>query len=224
MHSDGSHTVIKMEANAKKKISTLWRALPNSQHFFSCSHGAWFSEKGPFMFIVQVDWFWFIVHTTGSVSSSSIPVTASLPPLEWPLSHQSGSYELRIEVQPKPHHRAHYETEGSRGAVKAPTGGHPVVQVWTRILFTLCSVFVTRWWFLLSHCLLLVRLRYVSYYSWGNGKFKIKIEGSLFELDKNRHDIHAQATPSLFFLVEKLLELCRHSCIDRRFLKASFGV
>ncbi|OXB79240.1 UNVERIFIED_CONTAM: hypothetical protein H355_013161 [Colinus virginianus] len=53
----------------------------------------------------------------------------SLPPLEWPLSSQSGSYELRIEVQPKPHHRAHYETEGSRGAVKAPTGGHPVVQL-----------------------------------------------------------------------------------------------
>uniref|UniRef100_A0A8C6DWU7 Nuclear factor of activated T-cells, cytoplasmic 1 n=1 Tax=Moschus moschiferus TaxID=68415 RepID=A0A8C6DWU7_MOSMO len=59
----------------------------------------------------------------------SIPVTASLPPLEWPLSYQSGAYELRIEVQPKPHHRAHYETEGSRGAVKAPTGGHPVVQL-----------------------------------------------------------------------------------------------
>uniref|UniRef100_A0A8C3HNS3 RHD domain-containing protein n=1 Tax=Chrysemys picta bellii TaxID=8478 RepID=A0A8C3HNS3_CHRPI len=58
----------------------------------------------------------------------SVPV-ASLPPLEWPLSNQSGSYELRIEVQPKPHHRAHYETEGSRGAVKAPTGSHPVVQV-----------------------------------------------------------------------------------------------
>lgn len=60
----------------------------------------------------------------------SLPVQ-SLPPLEWPLSSQSGSYELRIEVQPKPHHRAHYETEGSRGAVKAPTGGHPVVQVRT---------------------------------------------------------------------------------------------
>ncbi|XP_028926160.1 nuclear factor of activated T-cells, cytoplasmic 2 isoform X3 [Ornithorhynchus anatinus] len=58
----------------------------------------------------------------------SIPVT-NLPPLEWPLSSQSGAYELRIEVQPKPHHRAHYETEGSRGAVKAPTGGHPVVQL-----------------------------------------------------------------------------------------------
>ncbi|XP_055965480.1 nuclear factor of activated T-cells, cytoplasmic 2 [Sorex fumeus] len=53
----------------------------------------------------------------------------SVPPLEWPLAQQSGSYELRIEVQPKPHHRAHYETEGSRGAVKAPTGGHPVVQL-----------------------------------------------------------------------------------------------
>lgn len=41
----------------------------------------------------------------------------------------SGPYELQIEVQPKSHHRAHYETEGSRGAVKASAGGHPVVQV-----------------------------------------------------------------------------------------------
>ncbi|XP_017549733.1 nuclear factor of activated T-cells, cytoplasmic 2 isoform X1 [Pygocentrus nattereri] len=58
----------------------------------------------------------------------SIPVT-SLPPLEWPLPSCTDQYELHIEVQPKPHHRAHYETEGSRGAVKAPTGGHPVVQL-----------------------------------------------------------------------------------------------
>uniref|UniRef100_A0A8C5WL21 Nuclear factor of activated T cells 2 n=1 Tax=Leptobrachium leishanense TaxID=445787 RepID=A0A8C5WL21_9ANUR len=58
----------------------------------------------------------------------SIPV-ASLPSLEWPLTSQVGSYELQLEVQPKPHHRAHYETEGSRGAVKATTGGHPVVQL-----------------------------------------------------------------------------------------------
>ncbi|XP_067301733.1 nuclear factor of activated T-cells, cytoplasmic 2 isoform X2 [Pseudorasbora parva] len=58
----------------------------------------------------------------------SIPV-ASLPPLEWPLPSRTDQYELHIEVQPKPHHRAHYETEGSRGAVKAPTGGHPVVQL-----------------------------------------------------------------------------------------------
>ncbi|XP_007910151.1 nuclear factor of activated T-cells, cytoplasmic 2 isoform X2 [Callorhinchus milii] len=54
---------------------------------------------------------------------------ASLPPLEWQLPCQSGQYELEIEVQPKPHHRAHYETEGSRGAVKSPSGCHPVVQL-----------------------------------------------------------------------------------------------
>lgn len=61
-------------------------------------------------------------------SICSVPV-ASLPPLEWPVPRHNDQYELRIEVQPKPHHRAHYETEGSRGAVKAPTGGHPVVQL-----------------------------------------------------------------------------------------------
>uniref|UniRef100_UPI003AAD0DF4 nuclear factor of activated T-cells, cytoplasmic 2 n=1 Tax=Centroberyx gerrardi TaxID=166262 RepID=UPI003AAD0DF4 len=61
-------------------------------------------------------------------SICSIPV-ASLPPLEWPIPSRSDQYELHIDVQPKPHHRAHYETEGSRGAVKAPTGGHPVVQL-----------------------------------------------------------------------------------------------
>ncbi|XP_028336383.1 nuclear factor of activated T-cells, cytoplasmic 1 isoform X1 [Physeter macrocephalus] len=52
----------------------------------------------------------------------------SLPALDWQLPSHSGPYELRIEVQPKSHHRAHYETEGSRGAVKALAGGHPSVQ------------------------------------------------------------------------------------------------
>lgn len=61
-------------------------------------------------------------------SICSLPVS-SLPPLEWPLPSRTEQFELHIEVQPKPHHRAHYETEGSRGAVKAPTGGHPVVQL-----------------------------------------------------------------------------------------------
>lgn len=32
-------------------------------------------------------------------------------------------------MHPKAHHRAHYETEGSRGAIKAASGGHPVVKV-----------------------------------------------------------------------------------------------
>ncbi|KAI7810284.1 putative nuclear factor of activated T-cells, partial [Triplophysa rosa] len=53
----------------------------------------------------------------------------ALPPLDWPLPSQFDQYELRIEVQPRPHHRAHYETEGSRGAVKATPGGHPVVKL-----------------------------------------------------------------------------------------------
>uniref|UniRef100_A0A673LP85 Nuclear factor of activated T-cells, cytoplasmic 4-like n=1 Tax=Sinocyclocheilus rhinocerous TaxID=307959 RepID=A0A673LP85_9TELE len=53
----------------------------------------------------------------------------ALPPLDWPLPSQFDQYELCIEVQPRPHHRAHYETEGSRGAVKASPGGHPVVKL-----------------------------------------------------------------------------------------------
>ncbi|KAG9479146.1 hypothetical protein GDO78_012684 [Eleutherodactylus coqui] len=56
-------------------------------------------------------------------------MSPSLPALDWHLPSQSGPYELRIDVQPKSHHRAHYETEGSRGAVKASTGGHPIVQL-----------------------------------------------------------------------------------------------
>ncbi|KAJ8401367.1 hypothetical protein AAFF_G00385980 [Aldrovandia affinis] len=61
-------------------------------------------------------------------SLCSVPVTALLP-LECPIPSRNDQYELRVEVQPKPHHRARYETEGSRGAVKAPSGGHPVVQL-----------------------------------------------------------------------------------------------
>uniref|UniRef100_A0A2I3M079 Nuclear factor of activated T cells 1 n=1 Tax=Papio anubis TaxID=9555 RepID=A0A2I3M079_PAPAN len=58
-------------------------------------------------------------------------MSPTLPALDWQLPSHSGPYELRIEVQPKSHHRAHYETEGSRGAVKASAGGHPIVQVGT---------------------------------------------------------------------------------------------
>lgn len=54
---------------------------------------------------------------------------APLPSPEWPLPSQSGQYELLIQQEPRSHHRAHYETEGSRGAVKTPNGGHPEVQV-----------------------------------------------------------------------------------------------
>nr|XP_043890702.1 nuclear factor of activated T-cells, cytoplasmic 1-like isoform X3 [Solea senegalensis] len=57
-------------------------------------------------------------------------LSPSLPSLDWQLPSCSGPYNLQIEVQPKSHHRAHYETEGSRGAVKALSGGHPVVQLY----------------------------------------------------------------------------------------------
>ncbi|XP_065144927.1 nuclear factor of activated T-cells, cytoplasmic 1 [Paramisgurnus dabryanus] len=56
-------------------------------------------------------------------------MSPSLPALDWQLPSSSGPYSLQIDVQPKSHHRAHYETEGSRGAVKALAGGHPVVQL-----------------------------------------------------------------------------------------------
>ncbi|XP_036431854.1 nuclear factor of activated T-cells, cytoplasmic 3 isoform X1 [Colossoma macropomum] len=53
----------------------------------------------------------------------------SLPPLDSPLPSQYGQCELKLEIQPKPHHRAHYETEGSRGAIKSACGRHPIVKL-----------------------------------------------------------------------------------------------
>uniref|UniRef100_A0A8C1CMX5 Nuclear factor of activated T cells 2b n=1 Tax=Cyprinus carpio carpio TaxID=630221 RepID=A0A8C1CMX5_CYPCA len=69
-----------------------------------------------------------IVRPNLDISCLSMPV-AALPALDWPLPSSTEQYELKIEVQPRQHHRAHYETEGSRGAVKASSGGHPVVQL-----------------------------------------------------------------------------------------------
>ncbi|XP_023811338.2 nuclear factor of activated T-cells, cytoplasmic 3-like [Oryzias latipes] len=53
--------------------------------------------------------------------------TRSPPPLDFPLPSHYEQMELKLEVQPRSYHRAHYETEGSRGSIKAATGGHPVV-------------------------------------------------------------------------------------------------
>ncbi|KAJ0029265.1 hypothetical protein NQD34_004262 [Periophthalmus magnuspinnatus] len=54
---------------------------------------------------------------------------SSPPPLDWPLPNQFNGLELKLEVQPKSYHRAHYETEGSRGSLKAASGGHPLVKL-----------------------------------------------------------------------------------------------
>ncbi|CAJ1055869.1 nuclear factor of activated T-cells%2C cytoplasmic 3-like [Xyrichtys novacula] len=55
--------------------------------------------------------------------------TSSPPPLDWPLPSQYDQCELKMEVQPRSYHRAHYETEGSRGSIKAANTGHPVVRL-----------------------------------------------------------------------------------------------
>ncbi|XP_054641708.1 nuclear factor of activated T-cells, cytoplasmic 2-like isoform X2 [Dunckerocampus dactyliophorus] len=74
--------------------------------------------------VVPTSWPPHPVHL-GAFGLSLVP----LPSLEWPLPSKSGQYELLIQPQPRSHHRAHYETEGSRGTVKTPNGGHPEVQL-----------------------------------------------------------------------------------------------
>nr|XP_057910685.1 nuclear factor of activated T-cells, cytoplasmic 2 [Doryrhamphus excisus] len=75
--------------------------------------------------VVPTSWPPHPVHLGAFGGLSLVP----LPSLEWPLPSKSGQYELLIQPQPRSHHRAHYETEGSRGAVKTPNGGHPEVQL-----------------------------------------------------------------------------------------------
>ncbi|XP_060770942.1 nuclear factor of activated T-cells, cytoplasmic 3 isoform X3 [Neoarius graeffei] len=69
--------------------------------------------------------------TWGKPKQTHTPLfrSTSLPSLDCSLPSQYGQYELKLEVQPKPHHRAHYETEGSRGAIKSACGRHPIVKL-----------------------------------------------------------------------------------------------
>ncbi|KAK3526810.1 hypothetical protein QTP70_033548 [Hemibagrus guttatus] len=63
--------------------------------------------------------------------------STSLPSLDCSLPSQYGQCELKLEIQPKPHHRAHYETEGSRGAIKSVCGRHPIVKTLEKDLYRL---------------------------------------------------------------------------------------
>lgn len=72
---------------------------------------------------------------------SGLPLVP-FPSLEWPLPSKSGPYELLLHQQPRSHHRAQYETEGSRGAVKTSNGGHPEVQV---LLFIILERNAQKW-------------------------------------------------------------------------------
>ncbi|XP_029286549.1 nuclear factor of activated T-cells, cytoplasmic 2 [Cottoperca gobio] len=71
---------------------------------------------------------WPPPHPVHHVAFGGLSV-APLPSLEWPLPSQSGQYKLLLQQEPRSHHRAHYETEGSRGAVKTSNGLHPEVQL-----------------------------------------------------------------------------------------------
>lgn len=106
---------------------SLWEIL-TLQDLHLCSHSLTVqSPLKPFNNLLQK-----IICSGGLIPEANVlPLhrTSSLPPLDWPLPSQFGQYELKIEVQPKAHHRAHYETEGSRGAIKAASGGHPIVKV-----------------------------------------------------------------------------------------------
>ncbi|XP_029012799.1 nuclear factor of activated T-cells, cytoplasmic 2 isoform X2 [Betta splendens] len=95
----------------------------DGSYLVSCEHDVKSKPALEPFFVIPPMW-----HKPLVANMCSIPAS-SLPPLEWPVPSYTDQYELHIEVQPRPHHRAHYETEGSRGAVKAPTGGHPVVQL-----------------------------------------------------------------------------------------------
>lgn len=73
------------------------------------------------------------------------PVIQSPPSLNAQLSSRSsdGSIELRLINQPEEQHRARYQTEGSRGAVKDEEGkGHPTVKLTGYTKPTVVQVFV----------------------------------------------------------------------------------
>ncbi|XP_047437738.1 nuclear factor of activated T-cells, cytoplasmic 2 isoform X2 [Mugil cephalus] len=87
------------------------------------------AEAKPDTFMMTAVWpSPYPVHHGTRPTFSGLSMTP-LPSLEWPLPSQSGQYELLIQQQPRSHHRAHYETEGSRGAVKTTNGGHPEIQL-----------------------------------------------------------------------------------------------
>ncbi|OXB54271.1 hypothetical protein ASZ78_007311 [Callipepla squamata] len=106
---------------------TLKKDLPGDQFLSVPSHFTWNKPKPGHtpIFRKQKEKY----SCSPSLPEWGFRSTSSLPPLDWPLPSHYGQCELKIEVQPKTHHRAHYETEGSRGAVKASTGGHPVVKL-----------------------------------------------------------------------------------------------
>ncbi|XP_042234247.1 nuclear factor of activated T-cells 5-like isoform X1 [Homarus americanus] len=80
---------------------------------------------------------------SNKILKSNVPHTS--PPLTSQLSPTSsdGTIELKLITQPEEQHRARYQTEGSRGAVKDRTGlGHPTVKLCGYNKPTVVQVFV----------------------------------------------------------------------------------
>ncbi|XP_077425030.1 nuclear factor of activated T-cells, cytoplasmic 3-like isoform X2 [Vanacampus margaritifer] len=67
--------------------------------------------------------------TASKLGAAPLFRASSPPPLDFPLPSVFGPNRLSVEAEPRPYHRAHYETEGSRGAIKASDGGHPRVKL-----------------------------------------------------------------------------------------------
>lgn len=77
------------------------------------------------------------------MSGCSVPVRRRVLPvtLTSPLSSvsQDGRCQLVIACQPETQHRARYQTEGSRGAVKDRSGnGFPIVKVMSFFFYSTC--------------------------------------------------------------------------------------
>ncbi|XP_077425032.1 nuclear factor of activated T-cells, cytoplasmic 3-like isoform X4 [Vanacampus margaritifer] len=72
--------------------------------------------------------------TASKLGAAPLFRASSPPPLDFPLPSVFGPNRLSVEAEPRPYHRAHYETEGSRGAIKASDGGHPRVKVFCGLL------------------------------------------------------------------------------------------
>lgn len=105
-------------------LPTAWPIL-HPVHHGSFRYVAW----PVFLFTFIIQFFKVLkLKKRSFLPPSGLPLV-QFPSLEWPLPSKSGSYELVIQHQPRSHHRAQYETEGSRGAVKTSNGGHPEVQV-----------------------------------------------------------------------------------------------
>lgn len=126
----------KIDKGGAEVKSESFYVLPNPwSTFHPVHHSAFRCAPSPmFLLVLMIFNPSFFKNSPLGLFPSGLPL-APFPSLEWSLPSKSGPYELLIQQQPRSHHRAQYETEGSRGAVKTSNGGHPEVQVlWSFVI------------------------------------------------------------------------------------------